>query len=409
MCHKVVPVGRNLKKQGKIFTGGNNMGNLKQFLMIPGPTQVPQDVCLAGAKGMINHRSADFGKVFSKVVEGVKACYKTKNDVFIFNSSGTGAMEATVSNIISPGDKILGVSIGNFGQRFQKIAKAYGAEIIPLDFEWGQAADPAKVKEVLAQDTNKEIKAVIFQHNETSTGVVNDIQTIAKVVQEHGALVVVDAVSGLLAADLRMDEWGLDIVASGSQKAFMVPPGLGIVAVSPKAWKVIENTKDRHCFYFDLLTWRQFSEKGQTPWTPAISLFNQMEASLEMILGEGLDNILKRHARLRRATRAAAKALGFELLAKDEASASPAVTSIVPTGVDAEELRKICREKYGVTLAGGQGKMKGKLFRISHLGYIDQLEIIASFAAIEMALTEMGQKVELGKSVRVLQKELLAS
>ena len=386
------------------------MANLKQFLMIPGPTQVPQEVSLAGSKGMINHRSADFQKVFDKVIAGVKACYKTKNDLFIFNSSGTGAMEASVSNIVAPGDKILAVSIGNFGQRFQKIAKAYGAEVIPLDFEWGTAADPAEIKKVLDADTDKEIKAVILQQNETSTGVFNNIKEISKVIKQHGALIVVDAVSGLLAAELNVDEWGLDIVASGSQKAFMVPPGLGIVSVSPKAWEVIKNTENRHCFYFDLLTWKSFSEKGQTPWTPAISLFYEMEASLEMIKKEGLENILARHIKLRNATRAAVKALGFGLFAKEYACASPAVTAVVPSdGIDVEELRSICRKKYGVTLAGGQAKLKGKIFRISHLGYIDQLEIIASFAAIEMALKEMGRDVVLGSSVKAIQESLLGS
>lgn len=385
------------------------MANLKQFLMIPGPTQVPERVALMGARGMINHRSADFKKVFEQVINDVKALYLTQNHVFIFNSSGTGAMEAAVSNIVAPKDKVLAVSIGNFGERFAKIAKAFGAEVIALDFEWGTPADPKKIKAVLDADKNKEIKAVLFQQNETSTGVMNDVKAIAEVIREHGALVVVDAVSGLLAAELKTDEWGLDLVASGSQKAFMVPPGLGILSVSEKAWKVIENTA-RHCYYFDLLAWKKFAPNGETPWTPALSLFFQMEESLKMLKAEGLDTIIKRHVRLRNATRAGAKALGFGLLAKEDATASTAVTAILPPeGIDAEALRKLCRTKYGITLAGGQGKMTGKIFRISHLGYIDQMEIIASFAAMEMALKEMGHSVQLGKSIEAVQTVLLSS
>ncbi|MFA5927786.1 MAG: alanine--glyoxylate aminotransferase family protein [Candidatus Margulisiibacteriota bacterium] len=383
------------------------MANLKQFLMIPGPTQVPENVALQGAHGMINHRSADFKKVFESVIAGVKELYLTKNDLFIFNSSGTGALEAAVSNIVGPGDKVVGVSIGNFGERFQKIAKAFGGEVIPLDFAWGTAADPKKLKEILDADTKKEIKAVLMTQNETSTGVVNDIKALAEVVRAHGALIVVDAVSGLLAEPLKVDEWGLDIVASGSQKAFMVPPGLGILSVSAKAWKVIETTK-RHCYYFDLLQWKKFAPNGETPWTPALSLFFQMDEALKMLRAEGIDKILARHQLLKKAARSAARALGFGLLAEDDKCASPAVTAIVPPAeVDAEALRKLCRTKYGVTLAGGQGKLAGKIFRISHLGYIDQLDIISAFAAIEMAMSELGQKVVLGSSVKAIQEVLL--
>ncbi len=382
--------------------------NVRQLLMIPGPTNVPVDVLLAGAKSMINHRSKDFKTVFEYIIKSVKDLMQTKNDVFMLTSSGTGALEACVSNIVGAGDTILVASIGNFGDRFAKISKAFGANVEKLSFEKGKAVDVKVLQERLAKDTKKEIKAVLFQQNETSTGVLNDVEAIAKVIKAHGALVVVDAVSGFLAAPLKVDEWGLDMVASGSQKAFMVPPGLAFVSVSAKAWDVIEKTKSTN-FYFSLKSAKEFAPNGETPWTPAVSTAFSMQAALKLIEEEGLDSIIARHMWLRDAVRAGVRALGFKLLVEDDKNASPSVTAVIPAeGIDAEKLRAQVRTGYDVILAAGQSDLKGKIFRIGHLGYTDQKDILAAFAAIEMALLEMGHKVELGKSVKAVQEALMS-
>jgi aspartate aminotransferase-like enzyme len=382
--------------------------NVRQLLMIPGPTNVPVDVLLAGAKPMINHRSKDFKAVFDFIIKSVQNLLETKNDVFMLTSSGTGGLETCVANIAGPGDTILVASIGNFGDRFAKIGKAFGATVEKLSFDKGRPIDVKVLKDRLDKDTKKEIKAVLFQQNETSTGVLNDVEAVAKVIKAHGALVVVDAVSGFLAAPLKVDAWGLDLVASGSQKAFMVPPGLAFVSVSKKAWEVIEKTKSS-VFYFSLKTAKEFAPNGETPWTPAVSTAFSMEAALKILEAEGLDNIIARHYWLRDAVRAGVKALGFKLMVEDDKYASPAVTAVIPAeGVDAEKLRAQVRTGYDVILAAGQSDLKGKIFRIGHLGYTDQKDIIATFAAIEMALLELGHKVELGKSVKAVQESLMS-
>ena len=362
---------------------------LKQYLLIPGPTPVPPEVLSALSHPMINHRSADFKAVLTDVTEGLKWSYQTKNDVLILTASGTGAMEAAIVNTLSPGEKIMILNIGAFGSRFVKIAKAYGLNVDEVKVERGKAADPKVVEQKLKEDRNKEIKAVIFQQNETSTGVLNDVKSIASVVQSHGALVIVDAVSGLLTADLRVDEWGLDVVAAGSQKAFMVPPGLSFVSMSEKAWKAYESSKLPK-FYFDLGAAKKFAQTGETPWTPCLTIAFGLQVAFKMLKAEGLENIFKRHDVLANAVRAGVKALGFGLLA-DDSHASRAVTAIVPpAGIDAEALRKTVREKYGVVLAGGQEDLKGKIFRMGHLGYMDKMDIIAAFSALELVSSQMG-------------------
>lgn len=378
---------------------------LKQYLLIPGPTQVPPEVLSAMSHPMINHRSSDFKAVLTEVTEGLKWAFQTKNDVLILTASGTGAMEAALVNTLSPGDKILILNIGAFGSRFVKIAKAYGFNIDEVKVERGKAADPKVVEQKLKEDRNKEIKAVIFQQNETSTGVLNDVKTIASLVAAHGALSIVDGVSGLLTADLRTDEWGIDVVAAGSQKAFMVPPGLSFVSMSEKAWKAYESAKTPR-FYFDLGAARKFAQTGETPWTPCLSIAFGLQVSFRMLKAEGLENIFKRHEKLSRAVRAGVKALGFGLLA-EERSASKAVTAVVPpAGIDAEALRKACREQYGVVLAGGQEDLKGKIFRIGHLGYADKMDMIAAFSALEMAASQMGAKIKLGEAVAAVEEAL---
>ena len=378
---------------------------LKQYLLIPGPTPVPPEVLSAMSHPMINHRSSDFKAVLTEVTEGLKWSYQTKNDVYILTASGTGAMEAAIINTLSPGDKVLIVNIGAFGSRFVKIAKAYGLNIDEMKVERGKSADPKLVEQKLKEDKNKEIKAVVFQQNETSTGVLNDVKSIAAAVASHGALSIVDAVSGLLTADLKTDEWGLDVVASGSQKAFMVPPGLSFVSMSEKAWKAYESSRMPK-FYFDLGAAKKFAATGETPWTPCLSIAFGLQVSFKMLKAEGLENIFKRHAKLSQAVRAGVKALGFGLLA-DDSCASKAVTAVVPPpGIDAEALRKACREQYGVVLAGGQEDLKGKIFRIGHLGYADKMDVVTAFSALEMVGSQMGAKIKMGNAVAAVEEIL---
>ena len=378
---------------------------LKQYLLIPGPTPVPPEVLSALSHPMINHRSSDFKSVLTEVTDGLKWSYQTKNDVLILTASGTGALEASIVNTLSPGDKVLIINIGAFGSRFVKIAKAYGLNVDEIKVERGKGADPKLVEQKLKADKNKEIKAVLFQQNETSTGVLNDVKSIAAAVADHGALSIVDAVSGLLTADLRVDEWGLDVVASGSQKAFMVPPGLSFVCMSEKAWKAYEKSKMPR-FYFDLGAAKKFAQTGETPWTPCLTIAFGMQVSMRMLKAEGLDNIFKRHETLASAVRAGVKALGFGLLA-DDGCASKAVTAVIPpAGIDAEALRKAVREQYGVVLAGGQEDLKGKIFRIGHLGYMDKMDMITAFSALEMVASQMGAKIKMGDAVAAVEAML---
>ena len=378
---------------------------LKQYLLIPGPTPVPPEVLSALSHPMINHRSADFKSVLSEVTDGLKWAYQTKNDVLILTASGTGAMEAAIVNTLSPGDKVLILNIGAFGSRFVKIAKAYGLNVDDLKVERGKAVDPKVVEQKLKEDKNKEIKAVIFQQNETSTGVMNDVKTIANVIKAHGALIIVDAVSGLLAADIKVDEWGLDVVCSGSQKAFMVPPGLSFISMSEKAWKANELAKLPR-FYFDLAAAMKFAATGETPWTPCLTIAFGMQVSIRMLKAEGLENVFKRHEKLAKAVRAGVKALGFGLLA-EESCHSKAVTAVIPpSGIDAEAFRKAVREQFGVVLAGGQEDLKGKIFRIGHLGYVDKMDIITAFSAIEMVASQMGAKIKMGSGVAAVEEML---
>ena len=377
----------------------------KEYLLIPGPTPVPVRVLAAMGKQMINHRGPGFSSILKEVIEGVKWAYQTKNDVICLTTSGTGGMECAIVNFLSPGDKVLSLNIGAFGNRFAKIAKAYGADVDEVKFERGKAVDLKTVEDKLAADKDKKIKAVLVQQNETSTGVLNDIESIAKIIKKHGALIIVDAVSGLLTAPLKTDEWELDVVVSGSQKAFMVPPGLAFVAVSKKAWAASQTAKMPK-FYFDLKAAMKFAEIGETPWTPAVSIIYGMQEAIRMLKEEGLENIYARHDKMSKAVRAGVKALGLKLLA-DDSVASRAVTAIFPPeGMDADALRKKVREKYGVVLAGGQEDLKGKVFRMGHLGYIDKMELIAAMAALEIELVELGSKIKQGSGVAAMEEIL---
>ncbi len=362
----------------------------KQLLMIPGPTPCPASVLLAHATPMINHRGPKFVSVLTEVTANLKTVFRTQNDVFILTSSGTGAMETSIVNTLSPGDKVLALSIGNFGNRYAKIARTFGADVEKMDFPLGTAVDVAAVRAKLEADTGKAIKAVLVQFNETSTGVVNPIPAIAAAVHAHGALILVDAVSGLGAIDLDTDGLGLDVVCAGSQKAFMCPPGLAFVSFSARALAAAETAKMPR-FYFDAREAKKYLASGQTPWTPAIPQFFGMQQGLRLMLQEGMDKFQARHLRLRNATRAAVKALGLELLVPDDGIASPVITAIrAPEAIGPDAIRKLALNKYGVVFAVGQDALKPTVFRIGHLGYVDDTDVLAALGVLGSVLTELG-------------------
>jgi len=332
------------------------------------------------------------------VMEKLKWAFDTKNDIFIYPSSGTGGMEVAVVNTLSPGDKVIVLNIGNFGSRFVKICKAYGVDVNDVKFERGKSADCETLRAELKKGA---VKAVLFQQNETSTGVINDVEALSKVVREiqKDALIIVDAVSGMMAAPLKTDEWDLDIVVAGSQKAFMVPPGVSAVSISQRAWKAHEASKcSKH--YWDFSLMKEQAPKGHTYTTPPESLIFGMQEGLKMLQEEGKENVFARHKANRDLVRAAARGLGLRLLA-DDSCASPAVTAIFPPeGIDGEEIRTLMREDFNVEVAPGQSELKGKVFRIGHLGYVDSLDIIGAFAALEVLFKRLGAKTNFGAGVK---------
>ncbi|MEB3343667.1 alanine--glyoxylate aminotransferase family protein [Okeania sp.] len=361
----------------------------KQMLMIPGPTPVPETALLAMAKHPIGHRSGDFSKIMAEVTENLKWLHQTKNDVLILAASGTGAMEAGIINFLSPGDRVLCGCNGKFGDRWAEVAIAYGVEVEKITAEWGKPLDTEEFRQHLEADKDKQIKAVILTHSETSTGVLNDLETINSHVKAHGeALIIVDAVTSLGAVSVPIDELGLDVVGSGSQKGYMIPPGLAFVAVGPKAWTAYETAKLPR-YYLDLGKYRKDAAKNTTPFTPPVNLFFGLQATLRMMQAEGLENIFARHERLKNATRAAVKALGLPLLGPD-AVASPAVTAVAPPPeIEAEKVRSIMKKRFDIALAGGQDHLKGKIFRIGHLGFVCDRDILTAIAALEATLGEL--------------------
>lgn len=375
----------------------------KQYLMIPGPTPVPPAVMAAMSRPIIGHRTDEFADMHRRIVERLQIVFQTKNDIFVLTHSGTGGMETAVANTVEPGDRVLSLVTGNFGERFAKIARAYGADVDEVQFGWGNCVDLKTVEEKLAANS---YKLVLATQNETSTGVTNDIAGIGSLVAKTPALFLVDGVSGVGGIEIKMDEWNVDILVTASQKAMMLPPGLAMVAVSPKAWKTVEsNTSPR--FYFSLPAAKKSYEKWNTAYTPGVSLFAGLDAALDMMMTEGMENVYARHRLLARATRAAAKALGLKLFARDE-YASPVITAIVsPEGIDGDSIRKVLKNEFGVTFAGGQGILKGKIFRIAHMGFADKMDVIIAISALEMALARIGHPVELGSGVRAAQQVLL--
>lgn len=378
----------------------------EQFLLLPGPTPVPERVVRAMSKPVINHRGPEFKQILGEVVEGVKQIYRTRHNVLIYPASGTGGLEAAAVNFISPGDRVLAISIGVFGDRFASIATQFGAQVEKIDFPWGQAADPEVIREKISADLNYEIKAILITHNETSTGVCNDIKSIRQAIGDHPALFMVDAVSSLAAADLYMDKWNLDVVVSGSQKAFMIPPGLAFMAFNDKALQIYRQNRN-HKFYWDIDKGLNYLEKGQTPFTPPVSLYYGLQEALHIMQEEGLENIITRHMRCRHMVREAVKAMGLKLLAADE-NASPALTSVIaPSELGANHIRRAMKEEFNIVMAGGQQRLDDVIFRIGHLGYVRELDLLSVLAALEIILVKLGYKLKTGTGVGKAQEILL--
>ncbi len=358
-------------------------------LRTPGPTPIPEDIYRAMSDPMINHRGPEFFELITECTEKLKQVFMTENDLFILTASGTGGLEAAVVNTLSSGDKVLAASAGSFGDRFADMLEAYGVDTQRITFEWGDPIDPDAIRQALKNDP--EISAVIVTHNETSTGVTHDLQTISSVVKgEFGKLLIVDAVSSLGCVPLPVDGWDCDVVATGSQKGFMIPPGLAFISFSDTAWQAQQkSTLPR--FYFDLAEAKKYLNQGQTPWTPNLAAMYGLRAALENIMAEGMEGVFDRHASIGQFTRDGVRALGLELLCTDEARASNTVTAIkMPTHIDGGQMMELMRTEENVVLAGGQGKLTGHIFRIGHLGYVTEEHIQEVLDALARVLPRVG-------------------
>ena len=371
----------------------------KQYLMTAGPTPLPPAVSQVMAEPILYHRAPAFIEIYARVLERLKLVFQTRNEVLMFASSGTGALESAVANLIAPGDTAVVASCGKFGQRWAELCDAYGADTVHLEFEWGEKVDPAAVERALAERGGS-VKALFTTQSETSTGVLNDVRALAEVAAEHGAVSVFDAVSGLGVVDLPVDEWGVDVVVSGSQKALMSPPGLAFAAVSDKALAAAANARARgaRSYYFD---WEQ-TLKGQrkdppdSPFTPAVTLVRGLDVALEMIEAETLPAVFERHAVLGHAAREAVKGLGLELFGPEDEHANVVTAVRTPDGIDGAAIPKLMRDRYGITIAGGQGHLKGKIVRIAHCGYYGAFDLLTSITGLERALAELGPDISFG-------------
>ncbi len=359
-------------------------------LRLPGPTPVPDDVVQAMSKPMIDHRGVQFADMLKRITANLKRAFQTQNDVFVLTSSGTGAMETAVVNTLSPGERVLAVTVGNFGDRFSKIASTYGASVNQLKFPDGEAADPEQIRQALKDDPA--ITAVLVTHNETSTGITNDLETIAHIVKkDFNKLILVDAISSLGSIKLPVDEWDLDVVVAGSQKGWMCPPGLAMISFSKRAWDAYANSKMPK-FYFDIMEAKKSLDKGQTPWTPAISLMYGLDYALQKMLAKGdMQAVYAFHEEMAKYTRDGLTKLGLKLVAKDEKHASNTVTAAyVPEGITDEALLSMLRDKYDVIAAEGRGILTGRVFRIGHMGHVTKEDLDDVFAALKDALPKLG-------------------
>ena len=375
--------------------------------MIPGPTPVPERVLQALGRHPIGHRSKDFQDLVASTTKNLQWLHQTENDILTITGSGTAAMEAGIINTLRKGDKVICGENGKFGQRWVQVSKAFGLEVIEVKEQWGKALNPNTFGEILENDQKKEIKAVILTHSETSTGVINDLETISKHIRKHNkALSIIDCVTSLGACNVPTDEWELDIVASGSQKGYMIPPGLSFVSVSEKAWQASQES-NLPKFYLDLKSYKKSLKSNSNPYTPSVNLVFALEESLKMMKEEGLGNIFKRHSKHKSTISNAVKALKLKLFA-EEKSLSPSITAIETNGFDAESFRKSIKDKYDILLAGGQDQLKGKIFRVGHLGYINDRDVITAITAISMTLLEKGlvSEKDVGLAINEAQNNL---
>lgn len=382
------------------------MTRFEPNLRIPGPTSLPPSVREAGGRQMINHRGPEFAAMLARIQDGMKPYFGTTSDIAIVSSAGTGGLEAAVVNVLSPGDRVLGVSIGSFGDRFAKIAETYGANVDRVNAEWGWAADPAELQERLPA---ADYRAVLLTHNETSTGVMNPIPALAAAIRATApdTLILVDSVSGLGAVPFEMDSWGCDLVITGSQKAWMAAPGLAMIAASERGWAAMETARMPR-FYFDLRKHRESARNGETPWTPAIAVVYQVDEGLRLMAAEGAESIFARHVACAAATQAGLEALGITLFA-DAAHRSKTVTAAhIPDGLDWKAFNGEVKRR-GVVVAGGQGKLAGRIFRVGHLGSVIIDEILGTIATLEEALLASGRSVEVGVAVAAAQRAAVAA
>ena len=383
------------------------MDRFEPNLRIPGPTGLPPSVREAGARQMINHRGPEFAAMLDRILTGMRPYFGTSSDIAMITTAGTGGLEAAIVNSLSPGDRVLAVSIGAFGDRFARIARAYGADVTKIDVEWGQAADPAVLRDALRQDAG--YRAVLLTHNETSTGVMNPIAQLAAVVHELApdALILVDSVSGLGAVPFEMDAWGIDVVVTGSQKAWMAAPGLAMIAASPRAWTAMETTTMPRV-YLDLRAHRESHAAGQTPWTPALAVVYQVDEGIRLMTAEGAEHVFARHEACAAATRAGLLALGFELFADRRYASRTVTATIVPDGLDWKAFNGELKLR-GLVLAGGQGKLAGKIFRLGHLGSVTVEEILGAMSVLEFVSIGAGRDIRPGSAVAAAQIAALES
>lgn len=376
----------------------------KTLLLLPGPVPVAQPVLEAMAWPMINHRGTEFGELLARLERGMQPIFGTSGDVVFLGSSGTGGLEAAVVNCFSPGDRVLSCPVGVFGKRLASIAQQYGCTVETLETPNGAALDTDALRTRLAQDVERSIKGILLTHNETSTGVQNDMGAVAQAIGDHGALTIVDSVSGLGATRFEMEAWGYDVVVTASQKALAVPPGIAMVAVSERAWDRIERAAVPR-FYFDLRKAREFARKGQTVWTPPISLFYALAVGLERYHADGIDANVERHDRYARAVRAAFEALGFRIFSRPDAHSVTVVAAVPPTGIDAAALLKHLKDTYGVVLSGGQAELSGKIVRFGTMGDVGENDILGAIGAIELTLDALETRVSLGSGVAAASAE----
>ena len=380
------------------------MTNTYPFLMIPGPTPLPDVVREVMSRPAVGHRSPEFKLIMKRVFPNLQRIFQTKHPVILYTASATGAIEAALSNTLNAGETLLVLSCGVFSSRWADMAKSLGITVQELKVEQGQVNTVETLENALNADTEKAIKAVMFVHSETSTGALNDVQGLTNAIRQHGALSIVDTVTGLTASPFKMDEWGIDLAISGSQKGFMMQPGLSFLAVGERALARHQNEVKYPAFYFNFTRNLKAQAEDTTAYTPATHLIMALDVSLQMMLDEGIDAMNARHLLLRNMVRAGVRALGLSALVEDDANASPAVTAVLPpAGIDAPAIRKVLKDRFGITVADGQASLKGKIFRIGHLGFVGERDVYMVLACLEQALLELGYSVELGAGVKAAQ------